>query len=321
MCLETTRTISKEGVRYGEGITVVSKEWYELSKTRYSYFLIVLITLMLFFVSPATADVPPPIEIVQTESGGLYSTARNISMPNVEVNVTIHLSGSWYYSINVSCSFNISSLTSQNLTTAFVYPSAWYHFTSPENISMKVFNIKVNNTTVNHTFLHFDEFKDDYDFNQTDWDNVADCEFALFNFSINSNEPLFIDVETDFEVWSVGHDFIFQYIVDTARAWEGDTHETVRIEFSRDLDTEIIEYRQNPNDSLDFVGSDYVATMIWDFDISTFLHDRVTFAVQQREHPRYNPVPYPNPFILLPLIVTVAAIVGTVVFVRRRHSY
>jgi hypothetical protein len=72
-----------------------------------------------------SADLPPPIESVTTDSGGLYTTAANISMPYAEVNASIHLSGSWYYNINVSCSFYILSLVTQNLTTAFVYPSVW----------------------------------------------------------------------------------------------------------------------------------------------------------------------------------------------------
>ncbi len=242
-------------------------------------------------------------------------------MPNADVNVTIHLSDSQQYSINVSCSFNISSQTTQNLTTAFVYPSGWYDFEYPESSGIDRFSIHVNDTIVNHTILHFDEFKEDYDFNQTDWDKVDDCYFALFNFSINSEEPLLIDVASDFEVWSPGHDFIFEYIVDTARAWEGDTHEIVWIDFTRGLDTQILGYRYYPNDSLDFFGTNYTASMIWDFNISNFLHDRVTFAVQQQEHPKYNPPPPQIPFIWISMMVIVTILVGTAICLRRRNRH
>ena len=321
MPVETTRIISIECVRYTLKIIVASMEMWIVSKIGYSCLLIGIITIMLFIIPRSSADVPPPIEYVQTDSGGLFSLANNVSMPNAEVNVTIHLSGNWYYSINVSCSFNISSQTNQNLTTAFVYPGGWYDFAYPGSSDISRFNIRVNETLVNHTILSFDEFRDGYDVNQTEWGYLDDCYFALFNFSIISNEPLLIGVVTDFEVYSPGHEYIFQYIVDTARAWEGDTHETVIIDFTRDLDTQIIRYYQSPNDSLDFFGTNYTASMIWDFDISDFLHDRVTFGVQQREYPIYTHHFPPTPFLWIPVTMAAIVVVGIVFYLSRRNRF
>jgi hypothetical protein len=255
------------------------------------------------------ADVPPPIESIVTDSGGLYTTATNISMPYAEVNASIHLSGSWSYNISVSCSFYLLSLTTQNLTTAFVYPSVWSSWYDDPLVLFDYFTIHANGSLLNHTILSYDDFKFRYDSNQTDWDKVDDCDFAAFNFSIDAAEPIFIDVNIEFTTDSQAHDFVFDYIVDTARGWEGDTHEIVNIDFKRDIDTEIIRYSWYPNDSLVVMGNNYTADVTWDFHISSFQYDRVTFIVQQQEHPTYHGSLPPNPYFWVPTAVLVTAVI------------
>ncbi|MHA2359900.1 MAG: hypothetical protein ACXAB5_06480, partial [Candidatus Thorarchaeota archaeon] len=263
------------------------------------------------------ANVPPPLHDIGTDSGGLYTTATNVSMPYAEVNATIHLSGSWYYNISVSCSFYVLSLVTQNLTTAFVYPSIWSWYTEDASMMMSDFYILANNSLVNHSILSFDEFTAHYDANQTDWNKVRDCDFALFNFTIEYAEPIFIDVIAVFSTFSPGHNFIFEYIVDTARGWEGDTREIVNFKFSRDLDTDIIEYRQYPNESLTFSGTNYTANLTWDFHISSFPSSRLTFIVQQQEYPEYHPIPPPIPFPWISIVVVTTAVIITVAGLRK----
>ncbi|MFW9768252.1 MAG: hypothetical protein ACFFF9_16465 [Candidatus Thorarchaeota archaeon] len=284
--------------------------------------LVSIIIIALFSVpNPISADLPPPIEVVTTDSGGLYTIATNISMPYAEVNASIHLSGAWYYNISVSCEFYILSLVTQNLTTAFVYPSVWSIWTEEPSVWTYEVTILVNQSLVNHTILSYDEYRTRYDANQTDWEKVDDCDFATFNFTIDSGEPLFIDVLVEFTTYSPGHVFQFDYIVDTARGWQGDSHEIVNIDFSREIDTEIVKYWYSPNESLVFSGSNYTADLTWDFHISSFTHDRVVFWVQQQEYPEYThvipPIPYPVivPFLLattLVLIVVVLRIKGRI---------
>ncbi|MHA2025094.1 MAG: hypothetical protein ACW98U_04250 [Candidatus Thorarchaeota archaeon] len=288
-----------------------------MSKTSHSLFLILMIFTFFMLVPLTYANVPPPIEYVQTEAGGLYTTATNVSMPYAEVNATIHLSGAWYYNISVSCSFYVLSLVSQNLTTAFVYPSVWSGWIENPSFMMSDFSIRVNNSLANHTILSYDEFKVEYDSNQTNWEKVEDCDFALFNFTIEYAEPIYIDVNAEFSTYSPSYNFIFDYIVDTARGWELDTREIVNFKFSRDLDTDIIEFRQYPNESLTFSGTNYNANLTWDFHISSFPSSRVTFIVQQQEYPEYLPIPPPIPFPWIPILVLTTAVVITVVGLRK----
>jgi hypothetical protein len=284
--------------------------------------LFLLIATAVVLIPPAYADVPPPIECVETETGGLYCIASNISLPKVAVNVTIHLTDSWRYDLNVSCAFTISSQIEQNLTTAFVYPSIWTHFTPEQNASMHEFDIRINDTSIEYTIFNFDDFKTWYDLNQTDWQYVMDCDFALFNFSIGSVNPIVVDVFASFSSFSAGHEFIFEYIVDTARRWEGDTHETIQLQFDRDNESEIIEYRYQPNSNLDFSGNNYSAALTWDFSIHDFEYDRVSFIVQQREYPVYHHVWPPNPrdiMLAVGAVVVLVMVGSTLVMKRQQH--
>lgn len=283
--------------------------------------LFMLIATAVVLIPSAYADVPPPIEYVETETGGLYVVASNISLPEVIVNVTILLTDSWKYDLNVSCAFTIRSQIEQNLTTAFVYPSIWTSFTQEQNVSMHEFDIRINDTSIEYVIFHFEDFKIWYDLNQTDWQYVMDCDFALFNFSIDSVDPIVVDVFVSFSSISVGHEFIFEYIVDTARRWEGETHETIQLQFNRDNETEIIEYRYQPDSNLDFSGNNYSAALTWDFFIHDFEYDRVSFIVQQRQYPVYDHYYPPNPRDLILAIgtVVVLVVVGSTIVVKRQH--
>ena len=271
--------------------------------------LFILITIVFLYTPTIDADVPPPIYIDQTKSGGLFSIASNVSMPEAFVNVTVQLTDSWNYDVNVTCLFNITSQIQQNLTTAFVYPELWIAISSIQNVTLHEFDILVNGTAVEYSNLHFDEFRSAYDLNQTDWSAISDCNFAVFNFSIDSQNPIIVYVNTEFSTASVGHEFRFDYIVDTARGWEGDTHEIVRLQFDRHIDTEIIEYRFYPSQDLDFNGNNYTANVTWDFHISDFEYSRVSLTVQQREDPTYHHVLPPPDLRIVSILIGVMVLI------------
>ena len=250
--------------------------------------LLVLIVATIGLVPSVRADLPPPTYSAWTNSGGPITLASNVTLPEVRVNATIDLTGSWTYDINVTCSFTIESLVSQNLTTAFVYPEIWAVMDPSQQVTMQEFSIWVNDTSIAFIVFNFDEFKSKYDLNQTDWWYVRDCSFALFNFSVYEENPTIVTVTTRFRSSSTGHNFIFDYIVETARRWEGNTHEIIKIKFQRANQTEIIEYRYEPLNDFVFAGNDYSADVTWDFTIQEFSYDRVRFLVQQKEYPKYH---------------------------------
>ncbi len=283
--------------------------------------LFVLIITAMILIPRAYADLPPPIEWTQTESGGLYNIATNVSMPEAEVNISIQLRESWKYTVNVSCEFVIHSSTQQNLTTAFVYPALWegYFTSTNEEVTMNHFEIAVNGTSVDFSILDFDEFKEVYNLNQTEWHSVQNCFFAIFNFSVNSDADTIIDVVAEFSSESSAHDFSFEYIVDTARGWDGNTHETVQLQFERTTESEIIEYRYWPDSHLVSSESNYSASLFWDFFIQDFEYERVIFLVQQREYPPYNhALPPPNYEFIVLIGISVFVILGILIILKYR---
>ncbi len=282
-------------------------------------FFILLVT-SLAVVPAVRADLPPPIYYAWIESGGPFTLASNVTLPEASVDTNIHLTDSWTYNINVSCSFTITSLISQNLTTAFVYPEIWLSADPSQSVSVRDFNIFENETLVEYSIITFDEFKSKYDLNQTDWENVNDCSFALFNFSVNSEQPTNVNVVTCFTSHSSGHDFVFEYIVDTARRWEGNTHEIVQIEFHRSNDTEIIGYGYDPEDDADFTGDDNLAIVTWDFTIQEFPYDRVRFTVQQQKHPVYNRVIPIHDIIPIIIATTIVLVLFVSSLIYRRFK-
>jgi hypothetical protein len=278
--------------------------------------LTIVLLFSTFFLLPTTiADMPPPMTIymTQTESGGFYSLATNVTLPEALVNVTIDLTDSWRYHVNVTCDFIVNSQTDQNLTTAFVYPSYWISATVDK------FQIWVNETLTNYSILHVDEFKDKYDLNQTDWSYVRDCDFALFNFTIRSENPVIVHVLSEFDSYSTADEFIFEYIVETARGWEGNTHEIVQLQFNRHVGTNITKYWYSPEEYASFSGSEYAAQVIWDFYIQDFDYGRVSFSVQQRELSNNNDgyVPLPTRFLVFAMGVSAVFVIVGFFYMRR----
>ena len=252
------------------------------------YLFLILLGAFLGMVPSVRADLPPPIYYAWMDSGGLFTLASNVSLPEAAVDVSIKLTGSWSYDISVSCSFTVASQVSQNLTTAFVYPEIWIVADPSQRVTVLSFNIWTNDTPTEYAILTFDEFKSQYNLNQTNWEYIDDCSFALFNFSINAEQTTEVRVNTRFITSSTGHDFYFDYIIDTARRWEGNTHEIVKIGFQKANDTEIIKYSYSPENNSEFTGDEYSANITWDFTIHEFPYDRVRFQVQQKEYPKYH---------------------------------
>jgi len=293
-----------------------------MSKALSGGVLILLVITLMNLLPSVHADVPPPIYSAWANSGGPFTLASNVSLPEARVNATIELNDTWTYDIRVSCSFTIASLSSQNLTTAFVYPELWATADPSQTVTMHEFNILVNDTPVEFNILTFDEFKSIYDLNQTDWSYVTYCYFALFNFSINSVEPAVVEVLAHFSSHSSGHNFYFDYIVDTARRWEGNTHEIVQVEFHRADVTDIIECRYYPTNNSEFTGDDYSSVTIWDFTIQEFPFDKVQFIVQQQEYPVYHR-PFPNPDLYLISIATITVlllVVSAIIYRSKRFN-
>ncbi|MCK4484768.1 MAG: hypothetical protein KAU89_08080 [Candidatus Thorarchaeota archaeon] len=288
----------------------------------FSAFLIIVLLAAVFAGTAlpfADADMMPPSDYASVNSGGPYCIANNVTMPSAEVNISILVSESWRYDINVSCSFMISSAVAQNLTTAFVYPTAWsMEFTGEEDeIDLNMFEISVNQSATEYTVLSYDEFVHRFSLDATEWRFIHHCAFALLNLTAGNNTNYCIDVETSFTIISTAFDFRLEYIVGTARSWDGNTHEIVRMNIRNEA--EILGYGFFPDINLVSEGDNESGQAIWEFDISEFEYDRVYFTVNQKKHPDGHRVVLPTPFAFLSALAVIVILVGLVVFIRWGH--
>ena len=267
----------------------------------------------------ADADMMPPTDYTSINSGGPYCTANNVTMPSAEVNISILVSESWRYDVNVSCSFMISNAVAQNLTTAFVYPTAWsMEFTGEEDeIDLDRFEISVNQSATDYAVLSYEQFVDRFSLDASEWTFLYHCAFALVNLTARNNTNYCIDVETSFTIISTAFDFTLEYIVGTARSWDGNTHEIVRMNIRNEA--EILGYRFFPDINLASEGDNESGQAIWEFDINEFEYNRVSLFVNQKKHPDYHRVVPLPPFIFLSGLAVIVVLVGFVVFVRRGY--
>jgi len=292
-------------------------------KPKLSSAFLIIVLLAAVFVGTALpfadADMMPPTDYTSINSGGPYCIANNVTMPSAEVNISILASESWRYDINVSCSFMISSAVAQNLTTAFVYPTAWsMEFTGEEDeIDLDMFEISVNQSASDYAVLSYEQFVYRFSLDTSEWRFLYHCTFALFNLTARNNTNYCIDVETSFTIISTAFDFTLEYIVGTARSWDGNTHEIVRMNIRNEA--EILGYRFFPDINLVSEGDNESGQAIWEFDINEFEYNRVYFTVNQKKHPDHHRViPLPQ-FIILSALAVIVVLVGFVVFVRWGH--
>lgn len=273
----------------------------------------------------ARADVMPPTSRTETNSGMPYCIAQNVTMPIAEVDIGILITnpstGLWQYDVNVSCSFVISSDIAQNLTTAFVYPTAWlYDFTPYEtDIDIIDFDITVNQSSTPFEIKSYTQFDSEYTLNETEWHYLEECTFATINLTTEANSTHLIDVDTSFNTLSNAYDFDMRYIVGTARSWKGNTHETVRISIKNEAD--ILSYSFYPNGHLQQTGDNETAEATWEFDIADFESNSVVFTVHQREYPDYHHVQPPPDFIGLTALAAIVVTVGIFVFVFTMRNF
>ena len=272
----------------------------------------------------ADADIVLPPAYTSVNSGGPYCITNNVTMPSAEVNISILVSESWRYDINVSCSFMISSAVVQNLTTAFAYPTAWFNSYPDEEeaeIDLNMFEISINQSATDYEVLSYEQFVYRFSLNATEWTYIYHCAFALFSFTVENYTNYCIDVKASFTIISTAFDFELEYVVGTARSWDGNTHETVRMDIQNEA--EILGYDFFPDINLASEGDNESGQAIWEFDISEFEYDHVFCIVNQKKHPDYhrpynNDVP-PTPFDFLSALAAIVILVGLAVFVRWYH--
>lgn len=232
----------------------------------------------------------------------------NVSMPEAYVDIDIAVEDSFCYTINMSCQFLLQTVTGQNFTTAFVYPSEWGLLTEPEP-EFKSFEIRINGSEIDFTIIEWADLLETYDFDASDWLWLGSNQFAVFSLEMLPNSTRVVNVEADITLHSYGHNFTFAYCMGSARSWDGNTHQVIQMEFTNHAN--LLEHGFHPENYEDIMVENETETIRWEFLISELDDNYVTFWAVQHEVSTYERDPFSNPLHVV--IVAICAIVLPVV--------
>lgn len=262
-----------------------------------------------------------PISISSAGSGSFFCFSSNVSMPEASVNLSIickdrvrtdNYGFIFKYEIDMQSSFVVQSVDNQNTTIAFAYPGSWGGYGNPEYINELEFEVFVDGIyvptlVVDFSGTGFDPGELDRD-DWNEWAYLMEHNFVLFNVSLHEMTAVTIEVNAELSMSVPTDEFLFTYCVGTARAWNGDTIEVVRITLQNTsfyLDTSF-----NPEESLTETEDLDTKIGTWSLDFNSFTADSVGVAISQKRWP-YTPIQNPEDYSLL-LVVAGIAVAGVI---------
>jgi hypothetical protein len=275
-----------------------------------------LFQLLIAVTIPNVRADPIVIEVSRSDQVNIGSglcLGSNISMPEAYVDIDIVMDivveHGFRYIINVSCQFLLQTVSGQNFTTAFVYPSEWGLFSQPE-AEFKSFGISVNGSEIDFSVIEWVELMDTYDVNVSKWGWLDSNQFALFSLEMPPNSTYIVSVEADIALHSSAHNFAFAYCIGSARSWDGNTHQVIQMDFKNH--TNLLEHGFLPENYEDLTVENETEAIRWDFLISELDENYVTFWAAQHEAPTYERGPFSNPLhiVLAALFIIVLPIVA-----------
>lgn len=204
-----------------------------------------------------------------SREGIVVHNGTGISMPDADVSINITKAAFPEIAITLHGFFTIVSNHTQNVTLAFAYPQAWSIGTSDvsDNYTIILEGVEVSYQTMMWEELGFEDMEDEIDFSGT-W--VLDASFAVFNASFQGGEPVHISIKTHHSLNDIVHEYSFDYIVGSARSFDGQTHQIVHMQLN---ETE-------PFLSVDFIPQEYLT--LWT-DADSLSHALWDFVVQETE--------------------------------------
>ncbi len=246
----------------------------------------------------------------QVNIGSGLCLGSNVSMPEAYVDIDIIVEDSFRYIINVSCQFLLQTVTGQNFTTAFVYPSEWGLFSHPE-AEFKSFGISINGSEIDFSVIEWADLSETYDFNASEWLWLSSNQFALFSLEMPPNSTRVVSVKADITLHSNTHNFTFAYCIGSARSWDGNTHQVIQMDFRNH--TNLLEHGFQPENYENLMGENETKTIRWDFLISELDDNYVAFWASQYEITSYEQDPFSNPLHIV-LVVFFTIVLPVVIF-------
>lgn len=289
-------------------------------KKQYTSFIVlsILISFTLLSVSIPRCDANYALWGVLFE-GSTYHNGTHISMPYADVHINI-TRGSTAVTVSLDSTFHIVTNTTQNATLAFVYPTAWDDdalLANPpptwgdgmtnESFFMHIYS---NGTLIDYTVIHYNSsieggFTEDFLSSFT----FPYFDFAVFDLELTANTTMILSTVSGSIFSTSMNRFDYNYIVGSARTFEGHTMERVQMHVIEEVP--FLSKSFSPNESLTVEENGIVTDAIWDFNVTEFSSDRLAFGANV-----YTEVNWIPSIILTSLIVLIVLIV--VWFVRKK---
>jgi hypothetical protein len=253
---------------------------------------------------PARADIAL---MSYLDEGVAVHNGTHICMPEAHVRVNITWDGGLHTSMRAE--FHLFTNTTQNTTVGFVPPEliGWgeghtFHLA-----------IDVNGSEMDYAMLNWSDLGVDNGFT-TELVNalgtwLEEAQYAVFNIELQANSTSIISVTSSTsQVWSYVNWVGYNYIVASARTFEGDTHEVVHMELIEE--SPFLNVSFWPNSCLTLTKEGIQTDAIWDFNVSEFQDDTVSMhATVQEYHGSGKPINLDWLFLSIEIIVIIAIVV------------
>ena len=218
--------------------------------------------------------------------GSTYHNGTHISMPYADVHINI-TRGSTAVTVSLDSTFHIVTNTTQNATLAFVYPTAWGDdalLTDPsptwgDGITNESFFMHIygNGTLINYTVVHYNSsieggFTEDF----LSVFSFPYFDFAVFDLELTANTTMILSTVSGSIFSTSMNRFDYNYIVGSARTFEGHTIERVQMHVIEEVP--FLSKSFSPNESLTVEENGIVTDAIWNLNVTEFSSDRVAFG-------------------------------------------
>lgn len=247
--------------------------------------------------------------------GSIYHNGTYIDMPYASVRINI-TRASTAIVVLLDSEFHVATNTTQNTTLAFVYPTAWGDdalFCNPpstwgdgitnESYFMHIYS---NGTLLNYTVLHYNSsiqggFTEDF---INDLPNLQYIDFALFDIELTANTTLVLSTVSG-SIFSTSMDrFSYEYIVGSARTFEGNTIEQVQMHVVEEVP--FLSKSFGPNESLTITENGIETDATWNLNMTEFSLNKVVFGADVYTYVDWRPTLVWVAIIVVPVMLYVA---------------
>lgn len=223
--------------------------------------VLVMILLVICIVTAEPVHVDADVVYINlTSYGAPFHNGTDIRMPEADMQATLNLATD---TSNFSCTYEIFTNTTQNMTLAIPYPTT---YAGSYDVS-----VAANSTPIYYTHISWDQLGwnsstyDEFNFN-TDW--IYNTTYAVFDLSLMHNTTSVIEVNIlGVDTFSGVDVFYLQYFVGSTRTFYVDTHHRVHIEIIDEVD-KITAKSFYPEDFHSIDTHNETTDVIWDFDVS-----------------------------------------------------